>query len=119
MNHLVLFVVCALSVEIFIKFNFFTIIDSIFKIYKKVINILPNKNISDHWKEKVIPVYALKIMKCSLQIFFILLSIISLFLLCDFFLIHFLNFSLSLVGVIESIAIVIGYIYLKRFIKDE
>jgi ABC-type uncharacterized transport system permease subunit len=85
---------------------------------KKVTNIIPKNNISDHWKEKVIPVYALRIMKYSLQILLILLLIISLFFIVGFFLNDFLASTLSLVGIIESMVFAFGYVYLRKlFIK--
>ena len=85
MIHLLLLLVCILSVEVFIILNFLSHLDSILKVTKRVTYIIPNNNISDHWKEKVIPTYALRMMKYSLRILLILLLIISLFF------IHFYN----------------------------
>ena len=85
MIHLILLLVCIISVEVFIKLNFISRLDSILKIAKKVTNVVPKNNISDHWKEKVIPIYALKIMKYSLQILMILILLLSLFTVADFF----------------------------------
>ena len=79
MIHLLLLLVCVLSVEVFIRLNFLLHLDSILKVVKKVTYVIPLNNISDHWKEKIIPAYALRIMKYSLQILLILLLIISLF----------------------------------------
>ena len=81
MIHLLLLLVCILSVEVFIRLNFLSYLDSILKVTKKVAYVIPNNNLSDHWKEKVIPAYALRIMKYSLQILLILLLILSLFLI--------------------------------------
>ena len=118
MIHLLLSLVCILSVEFFIRLNFLSHLDSILKVTKKVTNIIPKNNISDHWKEKVIPVYALRIMKYSLQILLILLLIISLFFIVGFFLNDFLASTLSLVGIIESMVFAFGYVYLRKlFIK--
>ena len=118
MIHLLLSLVCILSVEVFIRLNFLSHLDSILKVTKKVTNIIPKNNISDHWKEKVIPVYALRIMKYSLQILLILLLIISLFFIVGFFLNDFLASTLSLVGIIESMVFAFGYVYLRKlFIK--
>ena len=85
MIHFVLLLVCFISVEVFIRLNFLSHLDSILKASKKAIYIIPKNNISDHWKEKVIPVYALRIMKYSLQILLTLLLIIFLFLSQIFF----------------------------------
>ena len=67
MIHLLLSLICILSVEVFIRFNFLSLLDSMLKVIKKVTYVIPQNNISDHWKEKVIPAYALKIMKYSFQ----------------------------------------------------
>ena len=68
MIHLLLSLVCILSVEVFIRLNFLSHLDSTLKVTKRVTYLIPKGNISDHWKEKVIPAYALRIMKHSLQI---------------------------------------------------
>ena len=118
MTHLILLLVCIVSVEVFIRLNFLLHIDSIIKVTKKVTYVIPKNNISDHWKEKVVLAYALKIMKYSLQILLILLLIISLFLIADFFFNDFLALTLSLIGIIESIVFAFGYVFLRKsFIK--
>jgi len=118
MIHFLLLLVCILSVEVFIRLNFISRIDSILKVTNRVTYVIPNNNISDHWKEKVIPAYALRIMKYSLQIFLILLLIISLFFIADYFFNDFLVFTFSLIGIIESMVFAFGYVYLRKsFIK--
>jgi ABC-type uncharacterized transport system permease subunit len=115
MTHLLLLLICILSVEVFIRLNFLSHLDSILKAIKKVTHVIPKNNISDHWKEKVIPAYACRIMKYSLQILLILLLIVSLFFIADYFFKDFLALSLSLIGLIESMVFAFGYIYLRRF----
>ena len=118
MIHLLLSLICILSVEVFIRLNFLSHLDSILKVTKRVTYVIPNNNISDHWKEKVIPAYALRIMKYSLQIFLVLLLIISLFFIADFFFNDFLAFTFSLIGIIESMVFAFGYVHLRKlFIK--
>lgn len=118
MNHLLLLLVCILSVEVFIRLNFLPLLDSILKVARKVIHVIPQDNISDHWKEKVIPTYALRIMKHSLQVLLILFLILSIFFIADSVLNTFLVFTLSLIGIIESIILAFGYFLLRRaFIK--
>lgn len=118
MIHFLLALVCILSVEFFIRFNFLSRLTSILKVTKIVIYIISKNNISDHWKEKVIPAYALKIMKYSLQILLIILLIMSLFFISDLLYNNFLKFALSLIGIIESIVFAFGYVHLRRlFIK--
>ena len=118
MIHLLLSLVCILSVEVFIRLNFLSHLNSILTVTKRVTYVIPKSNISDHWKEKVIPAYALRIMKYSLQILVILLLIMSLFFITDLLYNNFLTFTFSLIGIIESMVFAFGYVYLRKsFIK--
>jgi hypothetical protein len=119
MQHLALLLACILSVEVFIRFNFLLILDSMLKVTKKVVYVIPNENISDHWKEIVVPAYSFKIMKLSLKILLILLLILSLFVLTDYFLNNFLVFTFSFFGIVESIILAFSYAYLKNLLQDE
>ena len=119
MNHLALLLICILSIEVLVYFDFLTLLESILHVTKKVRHILLNKNISDHWKEVVIPAYALKIMKSSMKILLILLSIISLFLIADILITGFLKFTISLIAVIESIVFAFLYFYVKRLVMKK
>ena len=115
MFHFLIFLVCILSIEIFIRLKFLYLLDLICKVAIKVTHVIPAGNISDHWKERVIPKYALIIMKCSIQMLLILLLILCLFFVVDYFINDFLNFSLSLIGIIDSICFAFGYVYLRKF----
>ena len=118
MIHFLLLLVCIFSVEVFIRLNFLSHLDLILKVTKRVTYVIPKSNISDHWKEKVIPAYALRMMKYSLRILLILLLIISLFFIADYFFNDFLAFTFSLIGIIESMVFAFGYVYLRNvFIK--
>ena len=114
MFHLLIFLVCILSIEIFIRLKFLYLLDSFRKVAIKVTGVINAGNISDHWKEKVIPKYALTIMKRSIQMLLILLLIISLFFIVDYIKSDFIKFSLSLVGLIDSICFAFGYVYLRK-----
>ena len=81
MNHLTMFLSCVFSVEIFLRLNFLSILDSIYVISNKALHLVTKKNISDHWKEKVLPKYALEIIKLSFQILLIIFCIFLYFLL--------------------------------------
>ena len=114
MIHLLLLLVCILSVEVFIRLNFLSHLDSILKVTKRVTYVIPKSNISDHWKEKVVPAYALKIMKYSLQILLILLLIIFLFFIVDLLQNNFLAYTFSFIGIAESMVFAFGYAFLRR-----
>ena len=116
MYHLILFFVCILSLEIFVRLKFLSILNSFFKVIKNVTIIIPKKNISDHWKEKVIPSYALRMMKYSLQLLLILLLIISFFFILCYSFDEFLNLTFSLIGIIETIVFTFGCIFLRKLL---
>ena len=119
MIHIITLIVCILSVEVFIRSNFTLALASLLKVSRRVINILAHKNISDHWKERAIPAYALKMMQYSLRMLLVLLGILFLFFIASYLLKDFLNFSLSFIGIIEAIGFTFGYLYLKKFFSNE
>ena len=116
MNHLILFVICVLSVEIFIRSNYVPLINSTINLSKKAISIILNKNISDHWKENIIPKYSLQMMKYSMQMLLILFLIIIIFVIGDKVLSGFLEFIFSWNGIIESILLAFSYAYIRKLI---
>ncbi len=116
MNHLILFVFCLLSVEIFIRSNYIPLFNSIIKVSKKAISTILNTNISDHWKESIITKYSLQMMNYSLQMLSILFLIIFIFVLADNLFSGFLEFTLSWNGIIESILITFSYAYIRKLI---
>ena len=116
MNHLILLIICFLSVEILIRSNYFNLIKSLNNVSKKAIYIILNKNISDHWKENIIPKYSLQMMKYSIQMLLILFLIIFIFFIADKLFIGFLAFTFSWNGIIESILLAFSYAYIRKLI---
>ena len=116
MNHIILFAICFLSVEIFIRSNYVHLINSTINVSKKAISTILNKNISDHWKENIIPKYSLQMMKYSLQMLIILFLIIFIFVIAGYLSKGFITFTLSWNGVIESILIAFSCAYIRKLI---
>ena len=116
MNHLILLMICFFSIEIFIRSNYITLIKSLTKVSKKAIYIILNKNISDHWKENIIPKYSLQMMKYSMQMLLILFLIIFIFVIADNLFSGFLAFTFSWNGIIESILLAFSYAYIRKLI---
>ena len=116
MNHLILLFICFLSVEIFIRLNYINLIKSTIIVSKKAISTIVNKNISDHWKENIIPKYSLQMMKYSIQMIFIIFLIIFIFVIADNFFNGFLAFTFSWNGIIESILIAFIYAYIRKLL---
>ena len=116
MNHLILFVICFLSVEIFIRSNYIHLINSTINLSKKAISIILNKNISDHWKENIIPKYSLQMMKYSIKMLLVIFWIIFIFVIADKLFSGFLAFIFSWNGIIESILLAFSYAYMRKLI---
>ena len=114
MNHIILFFACILSVEIFYKLNFFDLCNSFLRISKKVGYVIQSKKISDHWKEKIIPKYSLKMMKISIQILTLLILVIIIFVLINISFSGFLKHVFSFSGIIETIIFAFGDTYFKE-----
>ena len=79
------------------------------------IHELSNKKISDHWKEKVIFSYSSSLSILSLKVLLIFSLIISIFIITNIYVIDFLKFTFSFIGIIESVFFVYIYIFLKKF----
>ena len=110
-DHAYLVVACVLSIELFLRLKFMSYVNSIYRNSSKVFRIIMASNISDHWKEKVIPTYAFILLKNSLLILGILFLIILVFSAFIVLSSKFLAFFLSVTGIIALI--VISLIYLK------
>ena len=76
--------------------------------------VISSKNISDHWKENIIPKYSLQMMKYSIQMLLIFFLIILIFFIVDNFFNGFLLFTFSLKGIIESLLFAFIYAYFRR-----
>ena len=97
-------------------FNYITLLNSTINVSKKAISTISNKNISDHWKENIIPKYSLQMMKYSLKMLLILFSIIFIFVIANNLFSGFLEFAFSLNGIIESILLAFSYVYIRKLI---
>ena len=83
-------------------------------VYLRAIHVLRSKGISDHWKEKVLPAYAVSILRGSIVLFFIIVVVMFPFLLAvvgtrTFTHMNFYSFITSFWGVLLSI--IFGLIY--------
>lgn len=111
MEYVYLVVACVLSIELLLRLKFMSYVNSIGRNSNKALHVIMASNISDHWKEKMVPTYAFILLKNSLSIlgiFFLIILVFSAFLvLSSKFLIVFLSFT----GI--TISILISFVYLK------
>lgn len=117
MNHLLIFVSCILSFEILFQLNYISLVFSIIKLIKKSTYIILNQNISDHWKEYVIPKYSLTLMGYSFQISLITLFILFILFIGDNLSRGFFRFILSPIGLMEAIFFSFLYFYFRKSFK--
>ena len=115
-NHIILLLGCILSIEIFLRLKFFSHLNLMLSITKKIAYIVPNRKISDHWKEKIIPIYAFKIIRASIQILFIFFCITLFFLISNILFDDFFKFFISISGIIESSLFLVGFFYLRKLV---
>tara|TARA_B100000941_G_C28474166_1_gene538177 strand:+ start:701 stop:1024 length:324 start_codon:yes stop_codon:yes gene_type:complete len=104
------------SVEFFIRSDFKLIVFSLMAVSQKAIKIIKSDNISDCWKEKTIPIYAISMFKYSIKSFLILILILTIFFLPSFLVDNFFYFSLSIFGIIESIVFCLAYFEIRKII---
>ena len=111
MDYIYLVVACVLSIELFLRLKFMSYVNSIGRNSSKVFHVIISSNISDHWKEKMVPVYAFILLKNSLLILGILFLIIFVFSAFIVLSSKFLPLILSVTGIVVSI--IISFTYLK------
>ena len=94
-----------------------TIIIINFNIYKKLIGLYKFKKASDNRKEKLIFNYSKLLFTNSIKIFAILLSILIFFYILGLLSKTFLNFVISIFGIIEISAIFVIYHSIRKKIN--
>ncbi len=119
LDYLYLFVACFLSVELFLKLKFISHINLIAKDTGKVFKIIISSNISDHWKERMVPVYALILLKSSLLVLGVLFLVILVFCFFIFLSSSLLGLLISVKGIILSFIISFAYIGLRAILLNE
>ena len=119
LDYLYLVIACVLSIELFLRLKFMSCVNSIGKNTNKVFRVIISSNISDHWKEKMVPVYAFILLKNSLSILGILFLIILVFSAFIVLSSKFLALILSLTGVAMSIVISFTYLKLRVILFNE
>jgi hypothetical protein len=118
-DYLYLVIACILSIELFLRLKFMSYVNSIVKNTNKVFRLIISSNISDHWKEKMVPTYAFILLKNSLLILGILFLIILVFSAFIVLSSKFLTLILSITGVVMSIIISFTYLKLRVIFLNE
>lgn len=116
MDWILLILSAVFFVEIFRRLNAFGRVDAIKEILLKVTKTIRSPGVSDFWKQKVLPRYALMLFSQSLLVFGICVASLSLFLVFTAFSIifdgKFFALALSPQGVLASTAAALSYAWL-------
>ena len=85
MKQFLLLALSILSVELIYRFNLLSWIHSVKENFTKLLKLVLNSKISDHWKERLVPYYAITILMKSVQSLLLMTLILGLFLIAGFF----------------------------------
>jgi len=114
-NHILLVCSSVVIYEFIQLVNFSNIVKSNFKIYQKILKLFNYKNVSDFRKEKLIFNYSKTLLLVSIKIIVILISIFVFMMILNLFFNSYLNFIISILGIIElSIVFIIYHIIRKK-----
>ena len=115
-NHILL-ICSSIIIYEFIRYVKFTnIIKSNLKIYQKILKLFKYKNVSDFRKEKLILNYSKKLLLVSIGIIVILISILVFMMILNLLFNSYLNFIISILGIIElSIVFMIYHLIRRKF----
>lgn len=119
MVYTILIITLVTSIEIFQISKFLYRVNLMIIFTKKSLKVLRSERISDHWKERIIPTYAWKLMKLAIQILMIKMFIFAIFLIVNFYFDGFIEITLSLSGLFVSIIFVMIYSWVRRTFKNE
>ena len=115
MNWILTLALCVVLIEFIVHIPFIDIFLEIFVVAQKALHIFGAKSVSDHWKEKVMLVYAGKLFVSTVKLatFLMLIGIFAIMLIfsVDYFGFEIGNFIVTWFGILYSI--IIATIYLK------
>ncbi len=115
MINYILLICSAVVIYEFIQLvNFTNIVKSNFKIYQKILKLFKYKNVSDFRKEKLIFNYSKTLLLVSIKILIILVSIIVFMIILNLLSNSYLNFIISILGVIKLSIVFIIYHLIRR-----
>ena len=84
------------------------------KIYKKIIKLFVKKNVSDLRKEKLILNYSITLLLTSIKIIITLISILSFMIILNLLSHSYLNFIMSIFGIIELSTVFLIYHLVRK-----
>lgn len=102
-------ILCIIFIEFIARSSLFRNLKTVVATSKKAAAVISSKKISDHWKEKSLPSYSLKIMTSSVMMLFILLLIILCIYAIYLYLPEYYLFFSSMMGIAWATVFSIAY----------
>ena len=112
-NHLILTVFVVVTIELFLRMDALVFVSKMIEKLSSFIKLMSSNHISDHWKEKIIPKYALIIIINALKFLGVLLLIIALFSAFAWLFDGFFQFSISVIGMVEMLLLSLFYVKIR------
>ena len=113
-NQLLLICSTIIIYEFITYIQLINIVKSNLKIYQKILKLFQYKNISDFRKQKLILNYSKILLLVSIKIMVILISILVFMIILNLLSNSYLNFILSISGIIELIVVLMIYHLIRK-----
>lgn len=125
MTYLAACLVTIAAIEVFLRLPVRRLTVQLIAPLKKTTKVITSHAISDHWKEKVLPIYAGKIAFASLKIAIVIGGVLLVVVLLSKILDHFLSLRVSTIDTLSSwigitVVMVFSAVYLalrKRLVR--
>ena len=116
-NHLILAVFVVVTIELFVRMDALGFVQKMVEKFSSFAKLMLSNSVSDHWKEKVIPKYALIIIINALKFLGVLLLIAGMFSGLGWIFDGFFKFSISVVGIVEMLIFSLFYLKIRPKLK--
>ena len=113
-NHILLICSTVIIYEFIIHIKFKDVLKSNLKIYQKILKLIQYNNVSDFRKEKLILNYSKSLFKISVKMFVIIISIMVFMIILNFLFSSYLNFVISILGIIEFSIFFLIYHFMRK-----
>ena len=105
---------CIFAIELFLGIDAVIFLHRMYKQFSSFVNLMSTKYVSDHWKERVVPVYALIIIINALKFLGVMLFIVALFLGLMIIFPGFFNFTTSIFGIVVVLLFSLTYLKIRQ-----
>ena len=118
MNYFLLILNIIIIIKFLKRFEYLSYIYLLLKLINKSTTLIKKRNISDHWKEKIIPKYSFLMIKYSLKMLIIFGLCFSTIILSSILFNDFLKFLFTFKGIMTATLFGYFYIYINKLLKN-